>query len=140
MRLLIAVSAALLLAVPAAAQTTTTPQGVTAPAQTPATPPPPPSRCPDFPAEPTLPDGATARNMSEMNRGNEAYQAWGTQMQRVLECRRTEAQELRATAQAAMAHAEARVQEFNNAVERLTTVGAAWQAEANEFNNRRGRR
>jgi hypothetical protein len=75
-----------------------------------------------------------------MNRGNEAYQSWGTQMQTVLECRRTEAQELRAAAQAALAHAEARVNEFNNAVNRLTAVGAAWQTEADEFNNRGSRR
>lgn len=99
-----------------------------------------PSRCPAFPAEPTLPDGATARNMNEMNRGNETYQAWGTAMQSVLECRRAEAQELRTAAQAAMALAEVRVQEFNGAVARLTAVGTAWQAEAEEFNTRRGRR
>jgi hypothetical protein len=78
--------------------------------------------------------------MTEMNRGNEAYQAWGTEMQRILECRRAEAQELRTAAQAAMAHAEVRVQEFNAAVARLTAVGTAWQAEATEFNNRGGRR
>jgi hypothetical protein len=133
---MIAATAALFLASAAAAQTPTAPVEP-APATTAA---PPPSRCPDFPPDPNLPDGATTRSRQEMNRGNDAYQAWGQQMQSVLECRRTEAQELRAAAQAAVAHAETRVNEFNSAVARLTAVGNAWQAEAAEFNARGGSR
>jgi hypothetical protein len=135
MRVVIAATAALFLAAGAAAAQAPSQSDSSAPAaQLPA------SRCPAFPPEPTLPDGATARNRAEMNRGNEAYQAWGQQMQAVLACRRTEAEELRVAAQAALAHAEARVGEFNSAVARLTAVGTAWQAEAAEFNARGGRR
>lgn len=111
--------------------------GAAAFAQTPAAQPAiPPSRCAGLPPEPTLPDGATARNSRDMQQGDAAYRAWGQQMQEVLQCRRTEADELLA---AARQH-EARVSEYNAGVQRLNAVGAAWTAEAAEYNARNSRR
>lgn len=92
----------------------------------------PPSRCPAFPAPPTLPDGATARNSRVMQEGDAAYQAYGIATQQVLECRRAEAEELLIYAR----QHEARVQEYNAAVSQLNAVGVAWQAEAAEYNAR----
>lgn len=127
MKVFAAALAALMLVSTASAQTT--------PATPPSAPQPPipASRCPDFPPNPTLPDGATARNSREMQAGETAYQAWGQQMQSVLDCRRAEAEELLIQART---H-EARVREFNDAVSRLNSVGQAWQAEAAEYNGRR---
>lgn len=99
----------------------------------------PPSRCPGFPADPSLPDGATARNARVMQDGDRVYQEWGRSMQSVLECRRTEAQEAQAAAVLANATAQQRVTEYNAAVERLNVVGQAWQAEAAEYNGRNRR-
>lgn len=96
----------------------------------------PASRCAAFPAEPTLPDGATARNSRTMQEGDATYQAWGLAMQTVLECRRVEAEELRVQA---LTH-EARVSEYNAAASRLNAVGQAWVAEAAEYNARTNRR
>ncbi len=104
----------------------------TAPAAPAAPAPVPPSRCAAFPAEPELPDGATARNARAMQEGDATYQAWGQAMQTALECRRVEAEELLI---AARQH-EARVREYNEAVSRLNSVSAAWQAEAAEYNAR----
>lgn len=106
-------------------------------AQAPTTPPVaaptiPGSRCPGFPPEPTLPDGATARNSRTMQEGDATYQTWGQAMQTVLECRRVEAEELRV---AALTH-ETRVQEYNAAASRLNAIGQAWIAEAAEYNAR----
>jgi len=119
--------AALTLTAGAAAAQTATPAPATA-----AAPAVQPSRCAAFPAEPTLPDGATARNSRAMQEGDNAYQTWGRAMEAVLECRRGEAEELRV---AAMTH-EARVQEYNAAASRLNAVGQAWIAEAAEYNAR----
>lgn len=124
-----AIGAALVLATAALAQT---PETVTAPA--------PASRCPALPAEPALPDGATARNATVMQDGDRTYREWGTATQTILECRRVEAQELQTQAQALTAQAQARVTEYNDAVQRLNAVGQAWQAEAAEYNNRGQRR
>ena len=124
-----AIGAALVLATAALAQTPETGAA-----------PPPASRCPALPAEPTLPDGATARNATVMQDGDRAYREWGTATQTILECRRVEAQELQTQAQALTAQAQARVTEYNDAVQRLNAVGQAWQAEAAEYNNRGQRR
>lgn len=107
-------------------------QAPTAPAATAPAPAVPASRCPGFPAEPTLPDGATARNSRTMQEGDAAYQTWGQAMQTVLECRRAEAEELRIQA---LTH-EARVTEYNAGASRLNAVGQAWIAEAAEYNAR----
>ncbi|MET0183394.1 MAG: hypothetical protein ABW199_10955 [Caulobacterales bacterium] len=96
----------------------------------------PPSRCGAIPPEPTLPDGAAARNAREMQTGDAAYQAWARQAQEALTCRRAEADEL---LPAARQH-EARVSEYNAGVQRLNSVGQAWTAEAAEYNARNSRR
>ncbi|MGE0830137.1 MAG: hypothetical protein AB7O04_12410 [Hyphomonadaceae bacterium] len=119
--------AAMALAGAAMAQTTTTP---TVPA----------SRCPAFPAEPQLPDGATTRSATVMNRGAEAYEQWGREMLPVLQCRQQEARDLRAAYEAAHTNAEARITEFNAAVERQRAVCRAWMEEVGEFNDRNGGR
>ncbi len=126
-----AVAALMMLAATAAAQTP--------PPATPAAAPPPASRCPAVPAAPTLPDGASA-NARAMDQGNTTYQTWGTSLQTVLECRRGEVTELRAAAEAALAHAAARVAEYNAGAAELNTVTTAWQADVTEFNARTGRR
>ncbi len=127
-----ALGAALALATVAMAQTPSADAGAPAAAV-------PGSRCPSFPPEPTLPDGATARNAAAMQAGDAAYQEWGRTVQSILECRRVEATELQAQAQAVTAQAQTRVTEYNEAVQRLTAVGQAWQAEAAEYNARGGR-
>jgi hypothetical protein len=130
-----AIAASVLTAVAAFAQ---------APSQTPADPAPaasanvPASRCPALPAEPQLPDGGSSTRTA-MNRAGEVYEAWGQQMQTILQCRRTEAQELRAAAEAAATQAETRIKEFNAGTMRLNAVHAAWKEEVDQFNNR-GRR
>ncbi|MGE3143834.1 MAG: hypothetical protein AB7L65_10985 [Hyphomonadaceae bacterium] len=95
----------------------------------------PPSRCPPLPAEPTLPEGASA-NAQRMQSGDRAYQSWGHTMQSVLECRRVEAEELLVYAR----QHEARVSEYNAAVSHLNSVGANWQAQVTAYNERNGRR
>lgn len=126
-KLLTAVVAALACATVASAQT---PPPAAPAVQIPA------SRCPAFPASPTLPDGAAARNSREMQAGDALYQEWARATQAVLECRRVEADELRIQA---MTH-EARVTEYNEAASRLNSVGQAWVAEATEYNARRNQR
>lgn len=138
MKLVLAAGAALVFSFGAAslaqAQSTTTPPS-TVPAPTP--PPVPPSRCPAFPPDVTLPDGAaTTTNEADMRRADEAYQAWGRTTQTVLECRRVEAEELLA---AARAHS-VRVQEYNAQASRLNQVGQSWATEVAEYNQRTGRR
>ncbi len=119
----------------AQAQTTTTPatpETATTTTTTAPLPPAPPSRCPALPESPSLPDGATA-NAAAMQAGNAAYQAWGTSYQQVLQCRRTEVQELRSAT-------EARTNEYNAGARALNETTASWVAESNEFNARQGRR
>jgi hypothetical protein len=96
---------------------------------------PPASRCGDFPAPPTLPDGASARPTA-MERANEAHQNWSQQMETVLRCRQTEARELRAQYEPMRVHVETRVQEFNGAVNRQKQVCRTWVAELNEYHQR----
>ena len=101
---------------PALAQT----EGAPAPAAS--------SRCGAIPAPPTVPDGATA-NRRAMNAAREAYNAWAPQAQTVLDCRRTEVQEL-------TARAEALVSEFNAANAQAREVSQQMVAEDAEFNAR----
>jgi len=121
--LLAAAAAALVLTVATAAA-----------AQTPA-PPVPPSRCPDFPAPPTLPHGATAR-ASEMQRANDAHQTWSQQMETVRRCRLTEVRDLRAQYEPMRVHAETRVEEYNAAIGRQRQICRSWVTELNDYYTR----
>lgn len=109
--------AALLFAGTAAAQTATAPTLA-------------PSRCGEVPAAPTLPDGAHATS-AQMATGNTTYDTWAHAMQANVQCRRTEAEELRA-------QADARTSEYNGYAAQLNQTVANWQAEVAEYNARGG--
>ena len=127
MKMLIgAIASALLAASPAWAQPD--PSSVPAPAAALDTP---PSRCPDPPSDPSLPDGARA-NYSAMLAGNVAYSAWAVAYQQVLVCRRAEALEARAIS-------EARDSAYNGGAEHLNTVTASWMSAANAYEARQNR-
>lgn len=121
MRLLIgAAVAAFLIAAPAAAQDTS------ATAQPPLA-----SRCGELPAAPTFPDGARA-NTAAMERGQETYTAWRTQIDTVVACRNTEMTNWRAQYEAIGARNEADATA-------AAAVVATWGAELQEYNDRNSR-
>lgn len=107
--------AALLFAGSAVAQTTTAPTLA-------------PSRCGEAPVAPQLPDGAHATS-AQMTAGNAAYDTWAHAMQANVQCRRAEAEELRA-------QADARTNEYNGFAGALNQTVANWQAEVAEYNAR----
>lgn len=86
------------------------------------------SSCGEMPAAPTIPDGATA-NRRAMNAAREAYNAWGAQAQTVLSCRRAEAEELNA-------RADALVSAYNAANAQAHAVSEQMAAEVAEFDAR----
>lgn len=121
MRILIgAAVAACLIAAPAAAQDTS------ANAQPPLA-----SRCGEFPAAPTFPDGARA-NTGAMERGQETYTAWRAQIDAVVACRNTEMTNWRSQYEAIGARNE-------SDATAAAAVVAAWGAELQEYNDRQGR-
>ena len=113
-----AVAATLMFAASASAQTTTTAPAAPVPA----------SRCGDVPTAPAAPDGATA-NAQQMQAAVAAYDAWRAQITPNLECRRAEALEARAIA-------DARTNEFNAANSAARDAGAAFQTSSDAFNAR----
>lgn len=117
------VSAAVLMSTPALAQTETpaaAPAAVT-------------SRCGEpVAAPPTLQDGATA-SRGAIEQMQTQLTAWADATRVKLECRRTEAQEARATA-------DALTNAYNAQAAQLNTTIAAWQAEVDEYNARGNRR
>lgn len=119
MRILLAGAvAALLMAGAAYAQTDGSTAGVVTGA----------SSCGELPARPTLPDGATA-DREGMDAANVAYTAWSQAYHANLQCRRTEADNARATWQA-------RVSEYNGGATALNDSNTAWEAEVAEYNAR----
>jgi hypothetical protein len=86
------------------------------------------SSCGELPARPTLPDGATA-DREAMDAANAAYTAWSQSYHANLTCRRTEADNARATWQA-------RVSEYNAGASGLNESNTAWEAEVAEYNAR----
>ena len=119
MRILLAGAiAALLMAGAAYAQTEGSTAGVVTGA----------SSCGELPARPTLPDGATA-DREGMDAANLAYTAWSQAYHANLQCRRTEADNARATWQA-------RVAEYNSGATALNDSNTAWEAEVTEYNAR----
>ncbi len=88
------------------------------------------SACGEAPARPTLPDGAAA-NRAAMDAANTAYTAWSQAYHANLTCRRTEADNARATWQA-------RVAEYNAAATALNESNTSWEAEVAEYNGRSG--
>jgi hypothetical protein len=96
---------------------------------------PPASRCPAFPADPTLPDGATAPNSRAIRDADAAYQEWGLATKAVLDCRAVEVDELRPAAE----RYQARVAEYNAQAERARAIAASWAAEVAEYNARNSR-
>lgn len=86
------------------------------------------STCGELPARPTLPDGATA-NREQMDTANAAYITWSQAYHANLACRRTEADNARATWQA-------RVAEYNAAATGLNESNTSWEAEVTEYNAR----
>jgi hypothetical protein len=100
----------------------------------------PPSRCPEFPAAPALPDGATTGSFRVMERANVTHNDWSQQTQTILQCRQGEVRELNAKLEAARQHTEARVQEFNSAYERLKQACRNWVGELNEYHQRHNNR
>lgn len=118
MRILLAGAAMALLVVGSAyAQTEGTNAGTAAP-----------STCGELPARPTLPDGANV-NREQMDAANTAYTAWSQAYHANLTCRRTEADNARATWQA-------RVAEYNGAATGLNESNTSWEAEVAEYNAR----
>jgi hypothetical protein len=71
--------------------------------------------------EPTIPDGATA-NQQAMDAADTAYLAWGHEVQRNLQCRKTEFDHLTAIA-------TAREAEHGRLAQRLADVSTAWEAQ-----------
>jgi len=86
------------------------------------------SSCGELPARPTLPDGATA-DREGMDAANVTYTAWSQAYHANLQCRRTEADNARATWQA-------RVAEYNGGATALNDSNTAWEAEVAEYNAR----
>lgn len=116
------VAAVLLVASVATAQTTTpTPAGA-APAPAAAA-----SRCPAVPTAepPTIPDGATASSEA-MAAANQEYLAWSNAIITVLECRKTEYDELQATV-------AARANDYRAGKARLDANNATWTTESAEY-------
>jgi hypothetical protein len=118
--------AALALTAVASAQTATAPAAAPIPA----------SRCPGFPPEPVLPDGATARSSRQMQEAEQTYQQWGLDYQAVLACRRTEIEEMLPVVRT---H-EARANEYNTAARALNAFTQNWVAEVQEYCTRVGPR
>lgn len=86
------------------------------------------SSCGELPARPTLPDGATA-DRAGMDAANVTYTAWAQAYHANLQCRRTEADNARATWQA-------RVVEYNAGAVALNDSNTSWEAEVVEYNAR----
>lgn len=86
------------------------------------------SSCGELPARPTLPDGASA-NREAMDAANVTYTAWAQSYHANLQCRRTEADNARATWQA-------RVAEYNAGATALNDSNSSWEAEVVEYNAR----
>jgi hypothetical protein len=124
MRILASAAAAATFMFAAASAQTTTPAPAAAPSAVPA------SRCGEVPAAPTAPDGATA-SQREIQTAIAAYDAWRAQITPNLECRRAEALEMRAIA-------DARTNEFNAANAAARDAGAAFQAASEAYNARHG--
>lgn len=121
MRVLIgAALAAFLVTAPAVAQ-----EGAAAPQQL-------VSRCGEMPAAPTLPDGARA-NERAMNAGQEAFAAWRTAAEPVIQCRNAEMAAWRQQYDAMGARNEADGQV-------ATTVVTSWTAAVEAYNARTERR
>lgn len=103
--------------------------------------------CPALPAPPPLPDGATARER-DMAAGEAALQTWNAAYVGIInECRRPEVLSIQAEMEAAVAAARAAQARYGAAVAAYqadaagsTSMGAAWNAEIDEFNNRGSRR
>ncbi len=83
------------------------------------------SRCGDLPADPTLPDGASA-NSQAIQAGDAAYQAWAEAVRTVVTCRRAEYEEL-------LTIATARRDQHNQMAAKLNSLTAAWVVERDEY-------
>ena len=94
-------------------------------AQTPGAAAPSPSRCGAVPQAPSAPDGTTA-TAAQIEAAIAQYDSWRVQVAPILDCRRAEALELRAAA-------DARANEFNAANAIARDTGAAFQAAAAAF-------
>ncbi len=90
------------------------------------------SRCGDMPAPPTLPDGARA-NERAMNQGQEAFAAWRTAAEPVIQCRNAEMTAWRQQYDAMGARNEADGQVATNVV-------SSWAAAVEAYNARTERR
>lgn len=88
----------------------------------------PPSTCGSPPTPPAIPDGATAKRQ-DMEAANTAVQAYQTQVQTILACRRAEFE-------AAKAVSDTRFNEFNVIVKQLNETGQNWTKTATTFNER----
>jgi hypothetical protein len=103
--------------------------------------------CPTLPAAPVLADGATARER-DMAATEAALQTWNASYVGIVnECRRPEVLTIQAEMQAAVAAARAAQARYAAAIAAYqadaagaTSMGAAWNAEIEEFNNRGNRR
>jgi hypothetical protein len=103
--------------------------------------------CPALPAAPPLADGATARER-DMAATEAALQTWNASYVGIVnECRRPEVLTIQAEMEAAVAAARAAQARYAAAVAAYqadaagaTSLGAAWNAEIEEFNNRGNRR
>lgn len=120
-----AAAAVMLMAGVALAQTET--PAPAAPAGPPAV-----SSCAAVPAEPTVPDGATATN-EQVNAFNTAYQAWAATATSAIACRRAEVQSTQAAAQSLL-------EQHNALAQRINALAANWQTESAEYCGRRGNR
>jgi hypothetical protein len=103
--------------------------------------------CPTLPAAPVLADGATARER-DMAATEAALQTWNASYVGIVnECRRPEVLTIQAEMEAAVAAARAAQARYAAAIAAYqadaagaTSMGAAWNAEIEEFNNRGNRR
>jgi hypothetical protein len=104
-----------------------------APAQQPELPAAQASTCPTFtmPADPTLPDGATA-NANAMQQGNATYQSWIQTVRSGYDCRRNEYRQ-------ALANLRAREAELRPMNDKVQTITTGWEAQVNAYNARTGR-
>jgi len=124
MKVLIGAAAAVLMfGAVATAQTTTTGTTTTTTAAAPVAVT--PSHCPAAPADPTIPDPATATSAA-MATANEAYVAWAHAMQENARCHHAEYDE-------AVAIVQARRDEHNAVADRLNQVTQAWSAASTTY-------
>lgn len=90
------------------------------------------SQCGALPPPPPLVDG-TNMEFDAMERANAGFRRWADTTRSVLECRRGEAEAVRA-------RYEALSQAYNSGAEQLRISDERWAAEVEAFNARRGRR